>query len=228
MIARMIRPFLVGFCDHLQAHLQETDHGQLSGPEGPGVPEIPWQTGPDARRERAGEVRRLRSVRGRVPGRCDLPRSRRRTTAPSRRGRATRRSTRSTRRAASSAATAKRPARCRRSSWARTTSSRSTATRTSSGTRPICSSRRPRPQMRQWMFGALGDIHGDFASVRRIMQRHPDVPFWLCVGDVADAGGGYEPFDAPLYWIQGQQRELRSDCGRRPSAEPPLHPQRHG
>ena len=53
------------------------------------------------------------------------------------------------------------------------------------------------------MFGALGDIHGDFASVRRIMDRHADVPFWVCVGDVADAEGRYEPFPAPLHFIKG-------------------------
>jgi Icc-related predicted phosphoesterase len=58
------------------------------------------------------------------------------------------------------------------------------------------------------MFGALGDIHGDFASVRRIMQRHPGIPFWLCVGDVADAGGAYEAFDAPLYWIKGNNEDF--------------------
>jgi len=52
-------------------------------------------------------------------------------------------------------------------------------------------------------FGALGDIHGDVASVRRIMSRHPDVPFWLCVGDVANDEGEYEPVPAPLYWIKG-------------------------
>lgn len=53
------------------------------------------------------------------------------------------------------------------------------------------------------VFGALGDIHGDFESVRRIMSRRPDVPFWLCVGDVADDQGRYEPLPAPLYWIKG-------------------------
>lgn len=52
-------------------------------------------------------------------------------------------------------------------------------------------------------FGALGDIHGDVASVHRIMSRHPDVPFWLCVGDVANDEGEYEPVPAPLYWIKG-------------------------
>ena len=47
-------------------------------------------------------------------------------------------------------------------------------------------------------FGSLGDIHGDFVSARRIMERHPEVPFWLCVGDVADDQGRYEPLPAPL------------------------------
>ena len=56
--------------------------------------------------------------------------------------------------------------------------------------------------------GALGDIHGDFASVRRIMRHYPEIPFWLCVGDVADAAGRYEPFDAPLYWIKGNNENF--------------------
>ena len=58
------------------------------------------------------------------------------------------------------------------------------------------------------LFGALGDIHGDVASVRRIMARHPAVPFWLCVGDVADAQGHYESFPAPLYWIKGNNENF--------------------
>ncbi len=56
--------------------------------------------------------------------------------------------------------------------------------------------------------GALGDIHGDFASVRRIMRQHPDVGAWLCVGDVADADGHYEAFDAPLHWIKGNNENF--------------------
>jgi uncharacterized protein len=51
--------------------------------------------------------------------------------------------------------------------------------------------------------GALGDIHGDFASVRRIMRQHSEIRAWLCVGDVADAEGRYEAFESPLYWIKG-------------------------
>jgi Icc-related predicted phosphoesterase len=59
-------------------------------------------------------------------------------------------------------------------------------------------------------FGALGDIHGDFASARRTMERHLEVPFWICVGDVADDDGCYEPLPAPLYWIKGNNENF--DC----------------
>jgi Icc-related predicted phosphoesterase len=58
-------------------------------------------------------------------------------------------------------------------------------------------------EIQQRQFGALGDIHGDFASVRRIQARHPEIGWWLCVGDVADATGRYEPFDAPVHFIKG-------------------------
>lgn len=58
------------------------------------------------------------------------------------------------------------------------------------------------------VFGAIGDIHGDFESARRIMERHREVPFWLCVGDVADAQGNYEPLPAPLYWIKGNNENF--------------------
>jgi hypothetical protein len=52
-------------------------------------------------------------------------------------------------------------------------------------------------------FGVLGDIHGDFASARRIMTQHERIGFWLCVGDVADERGDYEPLPAPLHFIKG-------------------------
>jgi uncharacterized protein len=58
------------------------------------------------------------------------------------------------------------------------------------------------------VFGALGDIHGDFDSARRVMTSHPDVAFWLCVGDVADAHGRYEPMPAPLHWIKGNNENF--------------------
>ena len=56
--------------------------------------------------------------------------------------------------------------------------------------------------------GAVADIHGDFDALRNAMERHPDVPFWLCVGDVASDAGTYpEPF-APLYWIKGNNEDF--------------------
>ena len=56
--------------------------------------------------------------------------------------------------------------------------------------------------------GALGDIHGDFASVRRIMVRHADAELWVTVGDVADDSGAYESPPALLYWIKGNNDNL--------------------
>jgi len=53
------------------------------------------------------------------------------------------------------------------------------------------------------LFGALGDVHGAFDAARRIVGRHPEVPFWLCVGDIADAQGRYESLGARVYWIHG-------------------------
>jgi hypothetical protein len=52
-------------------------------------------------------------------------------------------------------------------------------------------------------FGALGDIHGAFDAARAIVARHPGIPFWLCVGDIADDHGGYESIGARVYWIHG-------------------------
>ena len=39
--------------------------------------------------------------------------------------------------------------------------------------------------------GALGDIHGAFDTVHDIMTRHPDVPLWVQVGDIASNDGEY-------------------------------------
>ena len=52
-------------------------------------------------------------------------------------------------------------------------------------------------------FGVLGDIHGNFTALDGVLARHPEVPFWLCVGDVADEQGRYEPLPAPLHFIKG-------------------------
>ena len=40
------------------------------------------------------------------------------------------------------------------------------------------------------------------------MRQHSGIPFWVCVGDVADAAGRYEPLDAPLYWIKGNNENF--------------------
>src|SRR3982750_588383 len=53
------------------------------------------------------------------------------------------------------------------------------------------------------LFGAIGDIHGGFDEARRVIARHPDVPFWLCVGDIASGDGRYEALGGDVYWIHG-------------------------
>lgn len=53
------------------------------------------------------------------------------------------------------------------------------------------------------MFGVVADIHGNFAALDTVLRRHPEVPFWLCVGDVASRDGSYPTPAAPLYWIKG-------------------------
>jgi Icc-related predicted phosphoesterase len=52
-------------------------------------------------------------------------------------------------------------------------------------------------------FGALGDVHGAFEAARAVVARHPEIPFWLCVGDIADEHGCYESIGARVYWIHG-------------------------
>ena len=56
--------------------------------------------------------------------------------------------------------------------------------------------------------GALGDIHGEFDTVRDIMVRHPDVPLWVCVGDVASNDGEYFAPPVPLYFIKGNNEDF--------------------
>ncbi|HSL21275.1 MAG TPA: metallophosphoesterase [Vicinamibacterales bacterium] len=58
------------------------------------------------------------------------------------------------------------------------------------------------------LLGALGDIHADWAPVQQIMRRHPDVPAWICVGDLGDDRGVYERVPAPLYWIKGNNESF--------------------
>jgi uncharacterized protein len=63
------------------------------------------------------------------------------------------------------------------------------------------------------LFGALGDVHGDFDSVRLIMGRHQEIPFWLSVGDIADAEGRYQAFPAPLHFIKGNNEAFDALAG---------------
>jgi hypothetical protein len=56
--------------------------------------------------------------------------------------------------------------------------------------------------------GALGDVHGAFEAVNDIMTRHPDVPFWVQVGDVASDGGAYFTPVRPLFWIKGNNEDF--------------------
>jgi Icc-related predicted phosphoesterase len=58
------------------------------------------------------------------------------------------------------------------------------------------------------VIGALADVHGNFDAMARAMTRHPDVPFWLCVGDLASRAGAYPESPAPLYWIKGNNENF--------------------
>jgi hypothetical protein len=72
------------------------------------------------------------------------------------------------------------------------------------------------------LIGALGDIHGEFVAVMEIMRRHPDVPLWLQVGDVASNDGLYFSPPRPLYWIKGNNEDFdviaEALAGRPPAA----------
>ena len=58
------------------------------------------------------------------------------------------------------------------------------------------------------VIGALADVHGNFDAMTRAMERHADVPFWLCVGDLANRAGEYPEPVAPLYWIKGNNENF--------------------
>ena len=57
-------------------------------------------------------------------------------------------------------------------------------------------------------FGAVGDLHGDFDVLDRVMARHPEVSFWVCPGDLAAEDGEYPHPRAPLYWIKGNNEDF--------------------
>jgi Icc-related predicted phosphoesterase len=56
--------------------------------------------------------------------------------------------------------------------------------------------------------GAVADIHGNFDALAQAMTRHPDVPWWVCVGDLASHNGSYPGVPAPLYWIKGNNEDF--------------------
>ncbi len=58
------------------------------------------------------------------------------------------------------------------------------------------------------IIGALADIHGNFDAMTRAIERHADVPFWLCVGDVASRAGDYPDPPAPVFWIKGNNENF--------------------
>jgi Icc-related predicted phosphoesterase len=80
------------------------------------------------------------------------------------------------------------------------------------------------------IIGALADIHGNFDAMARAMARHADVPFWICVGDVASRAGAYPETPVPLYWIKGNNENFdRIAAWEAGEKEPPrLHYIRNG
>jgi Calcineurin-like phosphoesterase len=52
-------------------------------------------------------------------------------------------------------------------------------------------------------FGVVADVHGNFEAMQAAMTRHPEVAWWLCVGDLASRAGAYPEPAAPLHWIKG-------------------------
>jgi hypothetical protein len=58
------------------------------------------------------------------------------------------------------------------------------------------------------LFGAVGDLHGEFDVLDRIMARHADVAFWVCPGDLANDNGDYPRPRVPLYWIKGNNEDF--------------------
>jgi predicted phosphodiesterase len=57
-------------------------------------------------------------------------------------------------------------------------------------------------------FGAVGDLHGDFDALERMMARHSEAAFWVCPGDLAADDGTYPHPRAPLYWIKGNNEDF--------------------
>jgi len=53
------------------------------------------------------------------------------------------------------------------------------------------------------MIGFLGDIHGNFRSLRDVFKRHPDVTYWFQVGDLGEPNKPYKYLPENFTFIQG-------------------------
>jgi hypothetical protein len=73
------------------------------------------------------------------------------------------------------------------------------------------------------LIGAVADIHGNFDALTRAMERHPDVPVWVCVGDVASNNGKYPEPPRPLYWIKGNNEDFDRIAAWEAGAPQPRH-----
>ena len=72
--------------------------------------------------------------------------------------------------------------------------------------------------------GAVADIHGNFDALTSAINRHPEVPLWICVGDLASRTGAYPQTVKPLYWIKGNNEDFDRIALWEAGAEPaPLH-----
>jgi uncharacterized protein len=63
------------------------------------------------------------------------------------------------------------------------------------------------------LIGAVADIHGNFDALARALGRHPEVPVWMCVGDLASRGGDYPEPEKPLHWIKGNNENFDRIAG---------------
>ncbi|HTM05469.1 MAG TPA: metallophosphoesterase [Vicinamibacterales bacterium] len=73
------------------------------------------------------------------------------------------------------------------------------------------------------IIGAVADIHGNFDALTRAMTRHPEVPYWMCVGDLASRTGAYPAPPAPLFWIKGNNEEFDRIAAWELGAPQPRH-----
>ena len=71
-----------------------------------------------------------------------------------------------------------------------------------SSPQPVAGGRSP------MIIGAVADIHGNFEALSRAMLRHPEVPHWICVGDLASRTGAYPEPPQPLFWIKGNNEDF--------------------